>query len=206
MSEKKLGYSPYELDSALQKDIRRGYEYRALFWAVKIESTNKKASITRLWNRLKVIASEDIGPANPLMPLVIETLEKQYRDARARKNDSYRLFLANAIIILSRSSKSRVTDNLVNIIYGRIQHENMRLPIPDYALDMHTSKGKKMGRGWDHFFTEGCRLNNEAFKNPYTKKAKELLTKYGKLESIFCHKKRVEPQLNLWCMETTTAT
>jgi replication-associated recombination protein RarA len=58
---------PYDLVSALQKDIRRGNEYEALFWAVKLESLNP----TRLWNRLKVIASEDIGPANPIIPLVI---------------------------------------------------------------------------------------------------------------------------------------
>ena len=30
--------------------------------------------------------------------------------------------------------------------------------IPDYALDMHTMKGKAMGRGLDHFRTEGAKL------------------------------------------------
>jgi replication-associated recombination protein RarA len=206
MSGKKFGYCMYELMSALQKDIRRGHEYKALFWAVKIESTNKKASITRLWNRLKVIASEDIGPANPVMPLVIETLEKQYLDARKRRSDSCRIFLANAIIILARSEKSRITDDLLNIVYGRVQHENMRLPIPNYALDMHTSRGQRMGRGLDHFFAEGCKLNNAAFENPYTKKAKEILIKYGKLGSMFHHKKRVDQQLRLYCTEETTTT
>jgi replication-associated recombination protein RarA len=204
MFGKKLGYSMYELISALQKDIRRGNEYKALFWAAKIESTNRKASITKLWNRLKVIASEDIGPANPVMPLIIETLEKQYLNAREeRRNDSYRLFLTDAITTLARSKKSRVNDDLLNIVYGRIQHEDLRLPMPDYALDMHTSRGKRMGRGLDYFFAEGCKLNNEAFDNPYTEKAKEILTKYGKLESIFHNKKRVDQQLSSWCTEET---
>ena len=29
---------------------------------------------------------------------------------------------------------------------------------PDYALDMHTMKGKAMGRGLDHFREEGAKL------------------------------------------------
>ena len=29
--------------------------------------------------------------------------------------------------------------------------ENFAPTIPDYALDMHTMKGKAMGRGLDHF-------------------------------------------------------
>ena len=30
--------------------------------------------------------------------------------------------------------------------------------IPDYARDMHTMKGKAMGRGLDHFRSEGAKL------------------------------------------------
>ena len=30
--------------------------------------------------------------------------------------------------------------------------------IPDYALDMHTIRGKAMGRGLDHFRKEGAKL------------------------------------------------
>ena len=117
---KKFGYSPYDLGSALQKDIRRGNEYEAMFWAVKLESLGKKGQ-TRVWNKLKVISSEDIGPANPMMPVIIETLEKQYLDARKRRSDAHRLFLTNAVVILVRSRKSRIVDDLLNIVYGQIQ-------------------------------------------------------------------------------------
>jgi replication-associated recombination protein RarA len=171
-------YDFYELLSALQKEIRRGNEYEAMFWAVKLESLNAE----ELWNRLRVIASEDIGPANPLMPILIETLRKQYFDAREKEDDSYRLFLSNAIISLARSGTSRIADDLLNVVYGEIQHEDRRLAIPDYALDMHTLRGKMMGRGFEHFFSEGAKLKNEAFENPYTEKAKEMLTKCGKLK------------------------
>ena len=180
------GYNLDELFSALQKNIRRGKEYEAMFWAAELESFNDVA----LWNRLSVIASEDIGPASPIMTLLIETLEKQYYDARKRGSDAYRLFLTNAVVNLARSQKSRVTDDLLNIVYGKIQHEDMRLPIPDYAYDKHTSKGSRMGRGFEFFFSEGAKLENETFKNPYTEEAREILIKYGGLESEFQRKKK----------------
>ena len=181
------GYYIDELLSALQKDIRRGNEYEAVFWAAELESFNPRM----LWNRLRVIASEDIGPAYPRMPLLIETLERHYFDARKRRNDSYRVFLSNAIVNLVRCRKSRIADNLLTVVYGEIQHENKELPIPDYALDKHTKKGRKMGRGWTHFFNEGCKLENEAFDDPYRERALELVTKHGGLQSEFRQKKRI---------------
>jgi hypothetical protein len=36
--------------------------------------------------------------------------------------------------------------------------EDFAPTIPDYALDMHTMKGKAMGRGLDHFRKEGAML------------------------------------------------
>ena len=40
MPNTKRGYDMYELISALQKDIRRGNEYEAMFWAVELETFN----------------------------------------------------------------------------------------------------------------------------------------------------------------------
>ena len=57
-----------------QRIKRRQYE--AVYWAVELESLNPKA----LWNRLRVIASEDIGLADPLASLIVDVLEKQYYD------------------------------------------------------------------------------------------------------------------------------
>ena len=36
--------------------------------------------------------------------------------------------------------------------------EDFAPTIPDYALDIHTMKGKAMGRGLDHFRQEGAKL------------------------------------------------
>jgi replication-associated recombination protein RarA len=184
------GYYLYELLSALQKDIRRGKEYEAVFWAVELESFDPRT----LWNRLRVIASEDISIANQIAPLVIDVLEKEYYTAynpKKPEKDSYRLFLVHAVLFLARSRKSRIVDDLLNVVYGEMQHEDKKLPIPDYALDKHTERGKKMGRGFEYFFSEGNRLSNEAFENPYTERAKEILIKHGGLKPDI--KKVTEP-------------
>lgn len=66
-----------------------------MFWAVKLESFNKAA----LWNRLKVIAVEDVGVAHSSMPILIDVLEKQYFKAIDEKDDSSRLFLATTYVM-----------------------------------------------------------------------------------------------------------
>lgn len=176
MPQTPRGYDFHELLSALQKDIRRGNEYQALFWAAELESFNSKM----LWNRLQVIASEDIGVANPLAPLLIDVLERKYDDARKRNNDSYRLFLTHAVLFLARCRKSRIVDDLLLTVYGDIKFKDKKLEIPEYALDMHTIRGKMKGRDIKHFLEVGSKLDSEALENPYKENAREILLKYGK--------------------------
>ncbi len=174
MANTKHGYDHYELLSALQKCIRRGMEYEAAHFAVELEEFNP----TMLWNRLKIIASEDIGPANPLMPLLVDLMQKQYLTEKSKLAESaYRLYLMNAVVCLCRSPKSRITDDLQNVIYVEREGEGKLPPIPLFALDKHTARGKAMGKGIDDFFNEGNKVENEPFPNPYTEKAKELLKK-----------------------------
>ncbi len=173
----KHGYDHYELLSAMQKCIRRGMDYEAVHFAAELEEFNP----TMLWNRLKIIACEDIGPANPTMPLLIDLLHKQYLAEKSKlAESSYKLFFVNAVVCLCRSQKSRITDDLLNVVYAERECEGKFLAIPDFALDMHTREGKSKGRGIDHFFSEGNRLENEAFVNEYTDRAKELLKKHSK--------------------------
>jgi replication-associated recombination protein RarA len=153
-----------ELCSAVQKCIRRGLEEDALRFALELETLNK----TALWNRLKIIASEDIGPANPFMPLLVDVLEKQY--LHEGLDNARLIFLSNAVVCLCRSSHSRVTDDLLNVVLL----EKKQIPIPDFALDMHTARGRAMGRGWKEFFEEGSQLVNESGTNPYRERHKKL--------------------------------
>jgi len=174
------GYPLDELLSALQKEIRRGHEYEAMHWAVRIERFN----CTALWNRLTVIASEDVGLGSPIMPIIIHTLRQQYEYSIEKKNDSYRLFLTNAVLQLCRSRKSRIVDDLLCVVYYEIEFEDKRLEIPHYAIDNHTVRGMQMGhdKALDVWFNEGTTLSNEApIPNGYSEKAEKMIRKYGKL-------------------------
>lgn len=174
----------YELLSALQKCIRRGLEEDALHWALQLE---ENFHYNMVWNDLKTIASEDIGLANPLMPILIETLYNQYKvkkdEEKAPKIDSYGdeerekrpclIFLANAVLCLCRSPHSRIADDFLHVV--QLEREKGKLlGIPDFALDKHTARGREMGRGWEHFFSEGSKVVNEPFENPYKERHRKL--------------------------------
>ena len=153
------GYPLDELISALQKDIRRGNEYQAMYWAAQLEDDYPEV----LWNRLVVIASEDIGIANSMVSTIIETLRSQYEQTRGKNNDPSRLFLAHAILKLCRTPKSRIVDDFIHVVYHEIQHEYKRLTIPSYALDQHTTRGMKKGKNTAMYvwFNEGIKLKKK---------------------------------------------
>ena len=171
------GYNYLEVVSAFQKSIRRGDEQVALFFGIEIEMSNRHEA---LWRRLKVITSEDIGLANNSAPIMIDTLHRSYKEARAQKKPSHpeRLMLIHAILYLCRSPKSRVVDWALNTVYPF--HGIELKEIPNYAFDMHTSKGRKLGRGLEHFAQYGAMLKNhqkQPLEDEYKEKAIEVLSK-----------------------------
>jgi replication-associated recombination protein RarA len=172
-------YDFYEVASALQKEIRRGDEEAALYWA--LELTPKYD--TFLWRRLAIMASEDIGPADNTMAGLIDVLAVNYRDVQqASARPQERIILAHAIIALCRAKKSRVADDLACLVSHQREHEGLRREIPDYALDQHTRRGQAQGRGWDHWAEEGCRLSHEVKGlNRYRDRALALRQQYGRL-------------------------
>ena len=179
MANTKHGYDHYELLSALQKCIRRGMEYEAVHFAVELEEFNP----TMLWNRLKVIAAEDVGPANPQMPVLVDVLLKNYIAEKSKLGENNAaLYLVDAVVCLCFSKKSRIADDLLNVVYMEREKERKFLPIPDFALDKHTARGKALGKGIDDFFSEGNKLENEAFINRYTEHVKNLLKRYSNNE------------------------
>ncbi len=162
------GYNLFEVISALQKEIRRGEEENALYWALELVPLFEDY----LWQRLVVITNEDIGIANPTALYVVPSQRAIYFEFRtAKKDGSARLALANAILLLCRSPKSRIADHFQCAVNQDRLH-GKRLEIPDYALDKHTQHGRKMGRGVEHWLDEGCVLNpTPDIHDPYRERA-----------------------------------
>ena len=151
------GYDFFECSSAMQKSIRRGLEDDALFWAVELFNSNFAEYV---WKRIRIITSEDIGLANPALPATINALYQFHKEQAKKKDDKNqpeRLFLTQAILLLCRSEKSRLVDWTLLHVWNC--HQNRLRPIPDYAYDRHNDKGRKLGRGWGHFFNEGTMLH-----------------------------------------------
>lgn len=153
------GYDLFEVASTIQKSIRRGEEETALYFAVELYNSGYDEY---LWKRLKIISSEDIGLAEPLMPATIHALYQMYNDQKKKERNeklrSDRLFLIHAVLLLCRARKSRLVDWTLIAVWG--EHGKKNLSIPDYAYDKHTARGRSMGRGLDHFYQEGARLHN----------------------------------------------
>ncbi|MDP9378745.1 MAG: hypothetical protein M3Q29_01095 [Chloroflexota bacterium] len=171
------GYAGDEVMSALQKEIRRGQERDAYFWAEELASI-KPHGKTMLWNRLWCIAHEDIGTADMVVGIYVYTCRKVYEHYKG-EGGAAAMALCNAVIALSRAKKTRQADSLVNIVGSG----NYRPEIPDYALDKHTVRGRKMGRGVEHWLDVGCVLHNEVEGgDPYEEEARPYFT--GEIPSV----------------------
>ena len=164
------GYEFGEVISSLQKEIRRGCEEHALYWALECFPFYAKA----LWTRLRVICNEDIGLSDPMAQIYVAAQADHFFNLE--KEGSQRLILANTILYLCRTKKSRLADHFQCAVIQRKLQRNWRLDIPDYAKDKHTRAGKHMGRSWEHWFEHGCKLENEdkKLRDPYKKLAHEL--------------------------------
>jgi replication-associated recombination protein RarA len=179
------GYPFDEAASALQKSIRRGLEVDALYWAIELEGRYADY----LWKRLQVISVEDIGIADMQVVLYVaemrriyQELRREYDKAGGKKARSFRMALGSAVLALCRARKSRINDEFQIVVYGR-REDGWKAGVPDYALDMHTSRGRGMKRGPSHFWTEGVKLANGVdVGNPYHDEAVQLRTRQRELQ------------------------
>ena len=159
------GYKLGEVASSLQKTIRRGLEEDALFWATELDLSGYGEYC---WKRLKIICSEDIGLAEPNLPAQIQALYQSWIEQRKKADARHgpeRLFLVHAVVLLTRSKKSRMVDHALIAFY---ESPRTKRPVPDFALDKHTEAGRRMRRGHAHFWEEGAKLSNAAtIPDPY---------------------------------------
>ncbi len=161
----------FEVMSAMQKHIRRGEEREAMHCSCEMGHTSK-AFFTMMCNRLEIISHEDVGLANPEAVMFTATaIEQARRHYHAEKRGNWRMMVGNAIRMLCRSAKSREGDHFQAAV-GQAALLDAKAPtIPDYAFCMHTARGKKQGRGIEHFLTEATKLEPAAPPDRYADEA-----------------------------------
>jgi replication-associated recombination protein RarA len=136
-------YDFWEVLSAMQKSIRRGLEDEALFWGTELYLNGAPG---HAWNRLLIIASEDIGLASSTVGLLVKSLHDTWKQLpKESKDDGGRLFFIHALLLLVRAPKSRIVDHAL---------------ITD--------------RGAEHFFDEGAVLNGESLGDTYRDRARQI--------------------------------
>jgi replication-associated recombination protein RarA len=161
----------FSVMSALQKHIRRNEEREAMACACEMGHTSK-AYLTMLCNRLEVIAHEDIGLANPFAVMFTAAAVQQAgRHYDKDKPGKWRLIIGNVIRMLCRSPKSREGDHFQAAIGAAALLDGKGPAIPEYAYCMHTARGKRQGRGIDHFLSEATKLVPQPQPDAYAEEA-----------------------------------
>ena len=144
-----------EVVSALQKAIRRGDCDGAVYWAHEMNLSGLGAWA---WRRLLIITSEDVGLAVPEAPAIVSglfaisqtLLAHQQKPVAGAKVQHPWLPLLQATWFLARCPKNRELADMATLFEIRAQRHQF-LQVPDIALDMHTARGRAMGRGAAHF-------------------------------------------------------
>jgi replication-associated recombination protein RarA len=155
--------------SAMQKSIRRGLEREAMEFACELIHTSK-AFHSMVCKRLEIISHEDIDTQTQphIVPFVATAVAQAMRWYDAEKLGASRLAIGNAIRLMCRAAKSRQGDHFAAAIGLRSLLEGFAPEIPDWANDQHTLAGRKLGRGLDHFRSEGAKLIPEPTEpDPY---------------------------------------
>ena len=152
------GYAGDEMVAMLQKAIRRGAEDDALHAAYEMYVTSPQFE-EKLWRRLLCISVEDVGFGNPYAPNPIYTLFKMRQEFPYNDGDRP-MFFVHAIRFLCRQAKERSSDHVKNLLNDEFS-KGAKFEVPDYALDMHTRRGRAMGRDVYHFLTVASRVQPE---------------------------------------------
>ena len=149
------GISGDEIISMLQKSIRRGLEHNALAAAYEMYITSPQFE-DKMWRRLLSISVEDIGFGDVHAPELIYTLNNIRKEFLYNDGDRP-MFFVHAIRYLCRQKKERSSDNVKNMLIKDFAH-GRGAEVPDYAYDLHTKKGREMGRDELHFLTEASKV------------------------------------------------
>jgi replication-associated recombination protein RarA len=142
----------------MQKCIRRSMEREAMEFAVELGHSSRSLA-SMVCTRLQIISHEDIGLADPFVQVYVAMACQQamawYDPDKLGK---WRMPVGNAIRLMSRAAKSREGDHFCIATGLKSLLDGYKPAIPDCAKDMHTQEGRRMGRGIDHFLTEGAKL------------------------------------------------
>ncbi len=155
----KAGESHYDIISAFIKSIRGSDPNAAVYWLARmLEGGEDPLFIAR---RLVILASEDIGNANPTA-LVIAT--NCFQAVNVIGMPESRIILSQAVTYLAASAKSNAAYMAINNAQEAVK-KNGDLPVPLHLRNAPTKLMKDIGYGKDYQYSHDYASN--FFKQEY---------------------------------------
>ncbi|MCR8613279.1 MAG: replication-associated recombination protein A [Mycoplasma sp.] len=136
----KSGDSHYDLLSAFHKSLRGSDVDAALYYLAKLIETGDILGMER---RMLAASYEDVGLANPNLPLRVKTA---IDTAKKLGFPEAKLPLSAAVIDIAKAEKSNSSYLAINSAISFVK-QNGSLQIPDYLKDAHYKSASKLNRG-----------------------------------------------------------
>lgn len=150
--DQQIGYDAtgddhYDLASALIKSIRGSDVDAAIYWLARMLEGGE--DIRFLCRRLVILASEDVGNADPhALPLAVAAMQA----CEFIGLPECQLTLSQTVAYLALSPKSNSATMAIGAARKDVR-ENRVLPVPIALRDSHYSGGKQMGHGADYRYS-----------------------------------------------------
>lgn len=165
------GHDFYEVASGMQKAIRRGDALYAGYFALELFPRYYKY----VWKRLLTVSAEDL--AGVITQEIVALYDAFMIVNEGKKSDKLggRIFISKAVLLMCEVKTNRDADLLQNYIHDKkalltdekiaeymSEIEAFELDkMPEYVFDVHTLKGKRMGKTKTDFMKE----EQEALQN-----------------------------------------
>jgi putative ATPase len=145
----KAGENHYDIISAFIKSIRGSDPNAAVYWLARmIEGGEDPSFIAR---RLLILASEDIGNANPTALVIANNC---FQAVNVIGYPESRIILSQAVTYLASSAKSNAAYMAINSAADAVRNSG-DLPVPLHLRNAPTKLMKEIGYGADYKYSHG---------------------------------------------------
>lgn len=152
----KSGEQHYDIISAFIKSVRGSDPNGAVYWLARmIEGGEDVKFIAR---RLVILASEDIGNANPTALVMANAT---FDAVNKIGNPEARIILSQCAVYLAASPKSNASYVAINAALAAV-HQHGDLPVPLHIRNAPTKLMKNLGYGKDYRYTHSYENNFSA--------------------------------------------
>lgn len=152
----KAGENHYDIISAFIKSIRGSDPNAAVYWLARmIEGGEDPSFIAR---RLLILASEDIGNANPTALVIANNC---FQAVNVIGYPESRIILSQTVIYLATSAKSNASYMAINEAMQTVQQKGDQ-PVPLHLRNAPTKLMKDIGYGKDYQYSHGYENNFSA--------------------------------------------